>query len=158
MKERVCCLHLVIPSFVFLLAFQDGIVCVWDLDTYTLQRQLEPHLDRISSVAISPDGLRLITCSIDGTLKVTELETGVETMSVGDDAYKCMVSDGAFRIWGGREEGGFEHRLNFVSLPLQGHLRLRATSLGSSSSGASFKGSALPHSQNTKVRHTRLGE
>lgn len=82
-------------AHVFSKPFQDGIVCVWDLASYTLLRQFEPHMDRISSLALSPDGLRFVSCSVDMTFKVTELDSGMEILSAdGDDAYKCMASDG----------------------------------------------------------------
>lgn len=78
---------------------QDGVVCVWDLGTYLLLRQFEPHLDRVHSLVLSADGLRFISCSADSYIKVTEVDTGVELMAIrSDDEPKCMDSDGEWRV------------------------------------------------------------
>lgn len=78
----------------------DGVICLWDLGSYTLLRQLEPHMERIYAVALSPDGERIISCGADMNLKVTEASSGRELVAMqSDDEPKCMDTDG--RLWGG---------------------------------------------------------
>lgn len=44
-------------------------------------RRFHPHTDSVSCVKFTPDGNRIITCSLDGTFKVIELG-GSEVFSV----------------------------------------------------------------------------
>ncbi len=49
---------------------------VWDLETGTPIHRLTGHQGRVSSVAVSPDGRRIVSGSDDNTVAVWDLETG----------------------------------------------------------------------------------
>jgi WD40 repeat protein len=49
---------------------------VWDLETGQCLRVLEGHTRRVTSVSVTPNGLRAVSASADKTLRVWELETG----------------------------------------------------------------------------------
>lgn len=86
---------------------QDGVVCAWDLNSYTLIRQFEPHMERIHSVVLSPDGRRFISCGADMYLKVTEVDSGSELVTVQtDEEPKCMDSDGKKLVNGEQPKAG----------------------------------------------------
>src|SRR5262249_5762321 len=51
---------------------------LWDLDTGTEVRHFFGHRDGIWSVAISPDGLRAVSGSMDGTVHVWDIDRGAE--------------------------------------------------------------------------------
>jgi len=79
----------------------DGVVCVWDLSSYMLVRQFEPHLERIHSLVFSPDGKRFVSCSADMYMKVTEVDSGVELVAIKtDDEPKCLDTDGTIALVG----------------------------------------------------------
>jgi len=41
-------------------------------------RNLKGHIDKVNAVSVTPDGLRVISASYDGTLKLWDMETGIE--------------------------------------------------------------------------------
>ena len=49
---------------------------MWDLDTGRELRTLEGHSADVTGVAVTPDGKRAVSGSLDHTLKVWDLETG----------------------------------------------------------------------------------
>jgi WD40 repeat protein/serine/threonine protein kinase len=60
----------------------DGIVRVYDLTNGQLLHRLEGHVDRVVSVAFSPDGHRLASTSLDRTVKLWETATGQEVLTL----------------------------------------------------------------------------
>lgn len=69
-------------------------------------RRLEKHTHYISSIAFRPDGQILVTCSIDGSWKLWDVETGklLQTMSVPKCDIlcgTCFTADNKFLIVGG---------------------------------------------------------
>jgi WD40 repeat protein/tRNA A-37 threonylcarbamoyl transferase component Bud32 len=56
----------------------DGTVKVWNATTGQVERTLYGHVDRVTSVAFSPDGHHLATGSWDKTVKLWNLITGQE--------------------------------------------------------------------------------
>jgi WD40 repeat protein len=55
-----------------------SVLRVWDVENGREVRRLEGHRDGVRSVAISPDGRRALTGSLDGTLRLWDLATGRE--------------------------------------------------------------------------------
>jgi WD40 repeat protein/serine/threonine protein kinase len=60
----------------------DGIVRVYDLTTGDLLHSLQGHIDRVVSVAYSPDGTRLASTSLDRTVKIWDTATGQEVLTL----------------------------------------------------------------------------
>jgi WD40 repeat protein len=97
----------------FLKREKSGEAKLWDADKGLEIRSLKGHTDRITSVAFSPDGKRLLTGSYDQTAKVWDAETGQEIRSLtGHTAYlssvafspdgRCIVTgswDGTAKVW-----------------------------------------------------------
>ena len=59
-------------------AYGDGAVFVIDARTGASIFKLEGHRRRVTSLAVLPDGRHLATCSHDGTVRLWDLESGVE--------------------------------------------------------------------------------
>lgn len=59
-----------------------------------LRITLRGHTDEVASVAFSPDGKRIATSSLDGTVKIWEAETGTETLTL--HGHNDAVSSVAF--------------------------------------------------------------
>jgi RNA polymerase sigma factor (sigma-70 family) len=53
-----------------------GEIHVWDLETGKLIRVWDGHKERVTCVAVSPDGRSIVTGSLDRTLRLWELATG----------------------------------------------------------------------------------
>jgi WD40 repeat protein/serine/threonine protein kinase len=68
-------------------------VKIWDASTGELRRTLQGHLDDVPGVAFSSDGNRLATGSCDRTVKVWDLATGREILSL---PYPDLVRSVAF--------------------------------------------------------------
>ena len=51
-------------------------MAVWDLETGTRLHELTGHQGGVNSVAVSPDGRRIVSGSDDNTVAVWDLETG----------------------------------------------------------------------------------
>jgi general transcriptional corepressor TUP1 len=49
--------------------FLDNVVYVWEVNTKLLVERLEGHTDSVYSVAFTPDGMGLVSGSLDKTLK-----------------------------------------------------------------------------------------
>jgi len=54
----------------------------WQPKTHLARMTLRGHLDKVTSVAYSPDGQRIVTGSTDGTAKVWEAATGKELLTL----------------------------------------------------------------------------
>ncbi|TIW08357.1 MAG: WD40 repeat domain-containing protein, partial [Mesorhizobium sp.] len=52
---------------------------LWDLDTGREVRRLEGHSGTVYALALSADGNRLLSGSLDGTARLWDMETGSET-------------------------------------------------------------------------------
>lgn len=57
-------------------ASQDRVVRVYDISTYKLSRRFSGHSREISDLAFSPDGRRLLSSSLDRTIRVWDMPTG----------------------------------------------------------------------------------
>jgi len=51
----------------------DGSICIWDAETRTILHRLHAHGASIRSAFMTPDHLRLVSCSEDGTIRVWNL-------------------------------------------------------------------------------------
>ena len=72
---------------------------LWDLATGQLLRTFEGHSGFVPSVAFSPDGVRVLSGSADGTMKLYKLETGdlVATLvGAGDGEWVALTPEGFF--------------------------------------------------------------
>ncbi|XP_062916230.1 telomerase protein component 1 isoform X3 [Mobula hypostoma] len=87
----------------------DGKVEVWDLSQGCRLLLLEAHSDRISGCAVSPDGMRLATCSWDRALKVWAMPTGTLDVQLH---CPCPLNCVAFRPDGHLlATGGWDHTI-----------------------------------------------
>jgi WD40 repeat protein/DNA-binding SARP family transcriptional activator/energy-coupling factor transporter ATP-binding protein EcfA2 len=90
---------------------------LWDLRTGDL-RVLRGHTDLVSGVAFGPDGRRLVTSSLDGTVRVWDVASGETVRSVtldgaamavdfGADGWRVAVAheDGRLALWRGAVDG-----------------------------------------------------
>ena len=66
---------------------RDNLVKVWDAETGKALLTLRGHGDRVTSVAWSPDGKRLISCG--STVKVWDAETGKEVLDLAENAARA---------------------------------------------------------------------
>jgi WD40 repeat protein len=86
---------------------------VWDLDTGGVVRTLEGHSSSVRGVAVTPDGKKAISASVDNTLKVWDLDTegvlrtleghssSVQGVAVTPDGKKAVSAsdDGTLKVW-----------------------------------------------------------
>jgi len=72
-------------------AFENGVVHIWDVETMTLIDSLRGHVGWVNSVAFTPDGKGLVSCSDDKTLKYWEFGTALsDTHETGRQFSKCI--------------------------------------------------------------------
>ena len=65
-------------------ASRDKTICIWNVNSGTLDQILEGHGAEVYSVAVSPDGKHLISTSSDKSIKIWDAETGKPT-----ETFKC---------------------------------------------------------------------
>ena len=87
----------------------DGTVTVWNLKAWETPADqetltLKGHTQRVTSVAFSPDGRRIVSGSWDGTVKVWDAATGQETLTL--KGHSAGVSSVAFSPDGRRIVSG----------------------------------------------------
>ncbi len=68
-------------------AMADNSIQIWEAGGGKKRMTLKGHADRITSIAFSPDGKRLVTSSWDGTAKIWNLRTGREAATFGHRNY-----------------------------------------------------------------------
>jgi RNA polymerase sigma factor (sigma-70 family) len=70
-----------------------GEIHLWDLDTGKLIRVWDGHKERVTCVAVSPDGRSIVTGSLDRTLRLWDLATGrLRHEFTGHRAYVTSVA------------------------------------------------------------------
>ena len=86
------------------------------LETVGELQTLAGHSDAANGVAVSADGRRAVSASLDHTLKVWDLEAGAIIITFTCDATAwCCAFAGNHRIVGGDDSG----RVHFLSLELK---------------------------------------
>ncbi len=85
----------------------DGKILVWNTETGALRGTLEGHALGIAGLSVSPDGSRLLSASIDKTLRLWDLETMTEVKVYREHegpVYAAVFSpDGKTALSAGRE-------------------------------------------------------
>ncbi|EDQ86428.1 uncharacterized protein MONBRDRAFT_38432, partial [Monosiga brevicollis MX1] len=82
-------------------AGMDGIIIIWDLNHYSPLQRFTVHPDvEVSSLALTPDGKRVVTTSWDGFLKATDVDSGVEhaVIDMGEEEISAMATDGELAL------------------------------------------------------------
>ncbi len=89
---------------------ENGELKVWDVATGRMKGPThEGHSTRVTAVAVSPDGQRIVSGGWDKTLKVSDAQTGQETLTLR--GHSCSVSSVAFSPDGRRiVSGAYEIR------------------------------------------------
>ena len=64
-----------------------GVLEFRDAETFAVRRSLRPHRLGVTQILFSPDGKKLATSSVDGTVKITEDASGEELITL-----KCQQS------------------------------------------------------------------
>ena len=106
----------------------DGFVRIWDAATGTLVTRLKGHVSTVYSVAFTPDGKGLVSCSEDKTLKYWEFsvalsDTHQTCMGHSNPVFSAAISHDGQWIVSGSERCGvqFWDRCGRSHLMLQGH-------------------------------------
>ncbi|MGO9465271.1 MAG: protein kinase domain-containing protein [Isosphaeraceae bacterium] len=95
-------------------------VCIWDAETGEVLSLLRGHAGEITDLAITPDGNRLASASLDGTVRIWDLKTGLEVLTLDEHAggveglafspdgrrLASANHDGTIRIWDARPVAG----------------------------------------------------
>jgi WD40 repeat protein len=86
----------------------------WDLVSGAVLHTLEGHAHPVYGVAVTPDGQRAVSASLDTTLKVWDLATGtvVATFFADGDTGACAVAPDGVTICAGDAFG----RVHFLRL------------------------------------------
>jgi WD40 repeat protein len=93
-----------------LATINNSVVRLWDAKTGRELFTLSGHTGWVMDIAISPDGNRLASASMDGTVKIWSLEPGQEVVSMAGSGIRSAYSpngkrlaqetaDGALQIW-----------------------------------------------------------
>lgn len=80
---------------------EDNTVKVWDVSNGRLVRTLSGHGHRVSAVAVMPDSRTALSVSLDGTMKIWDLTSGLETPATRheDDVNDLAVTpDGSVAV------------------------------------------------------------
>ncbi len=90
-------------------AGKDGMVLIWDTNTWQLARSIRPSGTEVNCATFSPDGKTLATVDDDGKLRLWEIATGQcqleKPAHKGDAMIASFTPDGKRVITGGRTDG-----------------------------------------------------
>ena len=65
---------------------------MWDLETGQDLMTFSGHSDYVRRCALSPDGARVVSASLDRTLKVWDLKSGEEVITLSGHSNRSMVA------------------------------------------------------------------
>lgn len=80
-------------------AGKDRLIKLWSTETGKLLQTLEGHLNAVSSVKITADGKKMVSCSVDGIIKVWDLASYKEVytyMQIGREDWLVKIPQGNF--------------------------------------------------------------
>lgn len=103
----------------------DGSVMVWDMDSGVVRASLRRHADRLSALALMPDGRRVVSGSEDGILKIWDLPSGDELHTLLGTSSKIHATaiippsgpivsasdDGSLGLWAPGPSDGVKERI-----------------------------------------------
>jgi WD40 repeat protein len=88
---------------------RDGFkIGIWDIEFQYMRAELIGHLDVVTQIEFSPDGENIITSSWDGTARVWNAQTGIESLLVDEhtsQVYSAGFSPNGDRIFTASEDG-----------------------------------------------------
>jgi WD40 repeat protein len=126
-----------------LLAWEDKTLQLWDLESGETLRTLE-HPDKVSAVAVTPDGRRAASASSYHTLRLWDLESGkqITTFTADASTISCVFAPDGRTIFS-RDAFGKVHFLRLVEaditkLPI-GELRESSVPSPRSHTAAAFR-------------------
>jgi WD40 repeat protein len=76
------------------LAFKDGTIQIWDVNSNSLMNTLEAHTQEVTDLAFSPNGEQLISGSLDKTAKIWQVSDGKLLHTL--EGHEDVVSSVAF--------------------------------------------------------------
>jgi RNA polymerase sigma factor (sigma-70 family) len=111
---------------------------VFDLETGRKVRTLHGHQNELTEISFSPDGTKVLTCSMDGTVRLWDYQTGqpLGTLLSQDEFVfgAAFSKDGRYVAsgGGGRKEGkefagGTDHDIRVLELPAPEQIAAAAT-------------------------------
>ncbi|KAG8942641.1 hypothetical protein FRC03_002970 [Tulasnella sp. 419] len=89
----------------------NGEIVTWDITSDSQIGRFNGHTNLVTSLAVSPDGSRIISSSYDGTAAVWDMKSGWESPGESDDkvhkgAVHCVAFSSDGRQWASGGEGG----------------------------------------------------
>ncbi len=98
----LCCSFSPATSRLFATGSGDNTARIWDTDTGTPKYTLKGHSGWVLAVAWSPDGDRLATCSMDGTVRLWNPATGKQVGKefTGHAKWVLALAWQPYHLWG----------------------------------------------------------
>eukprot|EP01103_Thecamoeba_quadrilineata_P012056 TRINITY_DN3015_c0_g1_i2.p1 TRINITY_DN3015_c0_g1~~TRINITY_DN3015_c0_g1_i2.p1 ORF type:complete len:522 (-),score=85.86 TRINITY_DN3015_c0_g1_i2:317-1882(-) len=80
----------------FFSGHSDGLINFWDTRTKSATRVFEGHHESVSSIELSPDGYKLVSGGLDGSIRVWEISTGrqIGYYPVGEQVFSLAICPG----------------------------------------------------------------
>lgn len=84
---------------------RDGVLCVWDADTFDLLITLPFNCGKIREVAINEDGQYIAICGQDGRIRILETDffNVINEIKAHKDGANCALFDQEFLYTGGKD-------------------------------------------------------
>ena len=91
-KDKINALDFSFDGQHFLTASEDGIIVIWDIETFKIHKILFGHTDGVLDARFSVDGKKIISASRDGSVKIWQLETGKITSEFIHESHVSFAS------------------------------------------------------------------